>query len=243
MQEKKTSLFVHLQELRRVLIISLAAVFTGMAVSYTFFRGILMLVVFGPLERLGKELVIIGVTEGFMVQLKLAFIGGIILSCPVVFWQVLGFVLPALYKYERKIFWLSFFSSIILFTAGIAFGYLCVLGLGLEILLFDFAAGITVMISAGKYLSFFISFLLPFGLIFQIPLVTFLLTRMGLISPQMLRKKRGYVALFIFVLAALLSPGGDILSQVLLAIPMLFLYESSILLAVIVKWRQSARKL
>lgn len=241
MNGKKATLFEHLQELRRVIIISMLAILLGMAGSYFFFRDSLTTVVFGPFRHLGKELVIIGIAEGFLVQLKLACIGGIIIASPVILWQVMGFVLPALYNHERKVFLLSFFVALFLFMGGIVFGYMFVLELGLRTFLFDFAQGLTTMISASKYLSFFSSFLLPFGLIFEMPLVTYLLIRLGLIRPDMLRKKRGYAVLAIFIIAAILTP-PDVLSQILLAVPMLLLYEISIWIAVLVDRKKKIRQ-
>lgn len=233
MKEKKETIFEHLQELRRVIIISLAAIFLGMAGCYCFLRQPLMLIVLNPIQSIGKELVMIGVAEGFLVQLKLAGIGGIILASPVVLWQVMGFVLPALYNDERKIFLVSFFIALSLFFAGIFFAYVFVLELGLKIFLFDFAQEFTTMISASKYLSFFISFLFPFGLIFQIPLAACLLSRLGLITPNLLRNKRAYAVIVILIISAVLTP-PDIFSQIILALPMFLLYEISILLAVLV---------
>lgn len=231
MEEKKTTLFEHLEELRRVIIKSLLALFFGMIISYSFLRETLMSIVFGPIQQFVKQLVVIGVTEGFMVQLKLAVIGGIVITSPIILWQILSFILPAFYVHERKVFWFSFFSSLFLFITGALFGYLFAIELGLRILLLDFTEGLTVMISASKYLSFFTSFLLPFGLVFQMPLAACILSRVGIITPVLLKSKRGYVILAIFLLAAFLSPGGDIISQVLFAMPMLLLYEISILLA------------
>ena len=233
-KEKKATIIEHLEELRRVIIISMLAIVLGMACSYLLLREQLMTIAFDPIKNLGKELVVIGVAEGFLVQLKLACIGGIILASPVILWQVMGFVLPALYKHEKRTFFISFFVALFLFIAGVVFGYMYVLKLGLRILLFDFTQGLTTMISASRYLSFFFSFLLPFGLIFQIPIVTYLLSKLGLITASTLKGKRGYAYVVIFLLAAILSPGPDVLSQILLALPMLLLYEISILLAVII---------
>ena len=98
------------------------------------------------------------------------------------------------------------------------------------------------MISVSKYVSFIISFLLPFGLVFEIPLVTYFLTRMGLITPKFLRKNRRYVIFFIFVLAAVLSPGPDIFTQLFLAVPMIVLYELSIIISVII-YRKKQKKI
>lgn len=242
MEEKRAPLIQHLQELRRVLIISLLAILLGMIISYFFWQDILREAVFGPLLRLGEDLVMIGVTEGFFVQLKLLLLGGMLLACPVVLWQVVGFVLPAFYSHEKKAFWFSFLAALFLFAGGVAFGYTCVLDLGLRFLLYNFTEGMTPMISASKYLSFFTGMLLPFGLVFELPLAAFLLARMGLISPSLLREKRAYVVLAIFLLAAFLSPGGDLASQILLAVPMLLLYEASIWLLVIVGRKREISK-
>jgi len=241
MEDKKATIYEHLQELRRVIIISMVASFIGIAVSYLFLRETLMAVVFGPYRNLGKELVIIGVAEGFLVQLKLACVGGILIASPIIIWQVMSFILPALYNNEKRVFLVSFFVALFLFIAGVTFGYKFVFGLGLSMFLLDFTQGLTAMISASRYLSFFISFLLPFGLIFQIPLVTYLLSRLGLISPSFLRSKRGYAVLVIFILAAILTP-PDVLSQILLALPMLLLYEISILLAVLVDKKKKRKQ-
>jgi sec-independent protein translocase protein TatC len=239
--EKKATIIEHLQELRRVIIISMLAIIIGTTGSFLFLREPLMAVVFSPIRHIGKELVIIGVAEGFLVQLKLACIGGIILASPVVLWQVMGFTLPALYSHERKLFLLSFFVALFLFITGVIFGYLFVIEFGLRTFLLGFAQEFTAMISASRYLSFFISFLLPFGLVFEIPLVVYLLTRLGLITADLLRRKRGYAILGILIVAAILTP-PDVLSQIMLTIPMLLLYEISILLAVLVERKKKSKE-
>lgn len=239
--EKKATIIEHLQELRRVIIISMLAIIIGMTGSFLFFREPLMTVVFNPIHHIGKELVIIGVAEGFLVQLKLACVGGIIIASPIILWQIMGFILPALYSHERKVFLVSFFIALFLFIAGVIFGYRFVIEFGLRTFLFDFAQDLTTMISASRYVSFFISFLLPFGLIFEIPLVIYLMSRLGLITSDLLRRKRGYAVLGIFILAAVLTP-PDVLSQIMLALPMLLLYEISIVLTVMVERKKKRRK-
>ncbi|NLW25787.1 MAG: twin-arginine translocase subunit TatC [Clostridia bacterium] len=242
MDEKNVPLTQHLEELRRVLIVSFLAILSGTVVSYVFLLDQIMAILVDPLERLGEELVFLGVTEGFFTQLKVSFFGGTILVSPIVIWQVLKFILPALYSHEKKVFLPVFFSGLILFATGIVFGYVCVLDLGLRVLLVTFSGGLTPMISVSKYVSFIISFLLPFGLVFEIPLVTYFLTRMGLITPKFLRKNRRYVIFFIFVLAAVLSPGPDIFTQLFLALPMIVLYEFSIIISIII-YRKKQKKL
>lgn len=235
MDEKKGTLFEHLEELRKVIIFSLAVVVAGMLVCYGFFREELMWVVFKPFRSVGKDLVMIGVTEGIMTQLKIAFFGGIVLGSPVILWQGARFVLPALYSREKRFFWPFIFISTFLFVSGVLFGYFIVLEPALRLLLIDFAEGLTPMVSVGRYVSFVTSLLLPFGLIFQIPLVAYVLCRLGLITSTLLRRKRGYVLVTIFVLAAFLSPGSDVLTQVIMALPMIFLYEISILITMVLE--------
>lgn len=240
MDDKKATLFEHLKELRRVLIVSLLAATAGMIISYTWLLDIIQKIVLNPILRLNQELVMISVTEGFVTKLKFSLIGGLIIASPLIFWQVLSFVLPALYKKEQKVLWPFLMSGLILFMAGISFGYFIVLELGLAFLL-GFSQGLTPMISVSKYVSFFISFLFPFGLIFQIPLVTLLLSKLGIVTPKLLRAKRGYVVLGIFILAAVFSPGSDVMTQILMALPMIILFEISIIIAAIFRPSQGVR--
>ena len=240
MEEKQATFFQHLEELRKVIIVCLLAAFAGTVASYVFLRDLLMMLVFGPLRGLDQELVMIGVTEGFFVQLKLAFLGGVVLAGPVILWQVLGFVLPALYGSERKAFWAVFLAAAALFTAGLIFGYACVLDVGLRVLLLQFSEGLTPLLSAGMYLSFVFSLLLPCGLIFEIPLAVYVLSKAGLVSARSMKKKRGYVVLAVFILAAFFSPGGDVVTQLILALPMLVLFEISVFIAVLIEKRKFA---
>jgi len=233
MSEKTASLTEHLEDLRKVLIRSFIAIFIGTAVSYGLFKDIVMDIVVGPLHNLGQDLVFLSVTEGFFTQLKVAFFAGIILASPIIIWQILSFVLPALYSHERKIFFPLLFLGVLLFAGGIVFGYVFVLELGLRVLLINFSGGLTPMISVSKYVSFVISFLLPFGLVFEIPLVTYFLTKIGFVTPKFLRDKRKYVILIMFIIAAVLSPGPDIIAQLFLALPMVVLYEISIIISAI----------
>lgn len=241
MHEKKESIIEHLQDLRRVLIISILAIILGMICCYFYLREPLMTLVFGPIRNLGKDVVLIGVAEGFFIQLKLACIGGIIIVSPVLFWQIISFILPALYRHEKKTFFIYLFISLLLFIIGITLGYLFVLKYGLHAFLIDYSRGFQTMISASKYLSFIFSFILPFGLIFQIPLATIFLSRLGILTPGLLRRKRGYAIVAIFIIAAVITP-PDILSQVILALPMILLYEASILLSVLV-YKKKGKKI
>jgi sec-independent protein translocase protein TatC len=239
--EKKETIIQHLQELRRVLIITILTILLGMICCYFFMREPLMAIVFGPVRALGKEVVIISVVEGFWIQLKLAFIGGIIVASPVLFWQIISFILPALYQHEKKVFFVYLSVSLLLFLFGIILVYIFISEYGLHAFLIDYARGFTTMISASKYVSFFLSFIIPFGLIFQIPIATIFLSRLGIITPAFLRRKRGYAIIAIFIIAAVLTP-PDVLSQIILALPMFLLYEISILLSVFVCRRKRLKQ-
>ncbi|MFZ7102339.1 MAG: twin-arginine translocase subunit TatC [Peptococcaceae bacterium] len=242
MKEKTAPIMEHLEELRKVLIKSFIALIVGTIISYGFLLDKIMAIVVGPLESLGQELVFLGVTEGFFTQLKVAFFAGVILASPVIIWQILSFILPALYSYEKKLFFPLFFSGILLFVGGIVFGYMFVLDLGLKILLINFSGGLTPMISVSKYVSFVISFLLPFGIVFEIPIITYTLTKLGIVTPNYLRKNRRYVIFIMFILAAVLSPGPDIVAQLFLALPMIILYELSIIISVLIYRKKQKRQ-
>ncbi len=234
MNEKMAPLREHLEELRWVLLISLVSIFAGSILSYILFLDTIKDILMNPIKNLGMNLVFLGVTEGIFIHIKLALMGGIIVASPIVLWQLLKFFLPALHTNEKKIFIPAFFLSLFLFVSGIFFAYKFVVGLALQMLLINFGGGLTPMISVSKYISFMITFMVPFGMVFQIPVVTYFLTRLGFITPRFLREKRGYVILAMFTLAAVLSPGSDVVVQLLMGIPMIILYELSILISALI---------
>lgn len=238
---ERTTILGHLADLRRVLMVSIAAISGGALICYFFLREPLMSLAFDPIRRLGKDPAILGVGEGFMVQLQLTLVAGIVLASPIVLWQIISFILPALYKHEKRIFFVSFFLAFFLFAAGIVFAYVYVLQICLSTFLVGYSEGLTIMISASRYLSFLQGFLLPFGLAFQLPLAVCLLTRLGILTPQWLKKKRKYAILVILVIAMLLTP-PDILSQILLSGPLLVLYEISIWFSMAVMRRKRIRQ-
>lgn len=241
-KEANETLFGHLTDLRRVLIISCVAIIIGVLICYFLLKDPLMNLAFDPIRKLGKDPVIMGVTEGFMIQLQLSLAAGIVLASPIVLWQIITFALPALYKHEKKAFFIYFFFSVILFIVGIVFSYMYVLQVGLSTFLLSYTEGLSVMISASRYLSFLENLLLPFGLIFQIPLVTCFLSQIGILTPEKLRRQRRYAVLVILTIAMFFTP-PDVLSQIMLSVPMLALYEISILFSTIVIKRKKAKQL
>ena len=240
MDEKNAPLLEHLNELRRVLIISVMALIVGTIAVWVFFLQDAMNLLSEPIASLNVELNFLQPTEAFLAQMKVALLAGCIVASPVILWQIIRFILPALYKHERRIFFALIFSSIFLFVAGIVFGYFFVLRLGLRALLFTFGGDFTPVISVGSYISFVLCFLIPFWIVFEIPLFVYFLTKAGIITPDMMRTKRKYVLLIILILAALLTP-PDIISQLFLALPMLLLYEISIEISSVV-YRRKLKK-
>ena len=186
---KEASLYSHLEELRKMLIISLAAVAVGTVISYLLLLEYIMNIFMAPMDYLGQELVFIAVGESFITQLKLAIFGGIMISSPVCLWQLLSFVSPALYAKEKKVLYVTLFFATLLFLTGIIFSYSCLLLPGLKLFLINFSAGLTPLVSIGSYVSFVFCFLLPFGLVFEIPVVVFFLSLLGILN-LVLRKKR-----------------------------------------------------
>ncbi len=228
------SLVEHLEDLRKVFIVSLIAILVTTVISYFAFGEQLLDLVTGPLEKWDVKLVYIGMAEAFITKIKLAVLTGIIMALPIMSWQVWQFVKPALYPRERRFILTAIPLFAILFASGACFAYFVVFNFAARFLLVVVSDQLVPMLSVGPYVSFLVTFLVPFGLVFELPLVVYLLTRMGFVSYHWLTKNRRFAILICFILGAVLTP-PDIISQVLLAGPMVLLYEISILVARFVK--------
>lgn len=225
------TLVEHLEELRRVLVVCTVAVGISTAVVYGFFRDRLYDAVTYPLRQAGAPLIFIGLGEAFMTQIKLALAAGFVLALPVILWQVWGFVVPALRPGERRLVGGTALASLTMFLAGAAFAYFTVFRFAARFLVTVAGPAVRPMISVGHYVSFLISFLIPFGLAFQLPVAVYFLARWGVVTGAWLARNRRVVVVVTFVAAAALTPGPDVLSQLLMAGPLLALYEISILVA------------
>ena len=232
MDEKKLPLTAHLQELRRRLILSFVAVGAGFALCYTFAQTIFDILAVPLLKMMptGGSLIFTSVAEAFFTYMKVAFIAGLILASPFVLYQIWAFVAPGLYRHEKKYVVPFVLAGSFFFALGIFFGYYVALPVGFRFLLGFATDFIKPMPSMKEYLSFSIKFLLAFGLMFEFPVVLVLLARIGVVDSKTLAKQRKYAILLIFIFAAVLTP-PDIISQVLVALPLMGLYELSILLS------------
>jgi len=222
----------HLAELRKRLAISAGTVFILFFVMFAFWEPILDWMIM-PLKEVlpeGSNVIFTKVQEPFFTALKVAFFTGFIASLPVIFWQLWLFVAPGLYENEKKMVVPFVTGATVMFLIGSSFCYYVVIPFGFDFLINFGAQLFTALPSIGEYVSFFTKLLLGFGLAFELPVVTFFLAAMGLVTDQTLIGFFRYALVLIFLLSALLTP-PDLLTQFLMAGPMILLYGVSILIA------------
>ncbi|HEX8689003.1 MAG TPA: twin-arginine translocase subunit TatC [Solirubrobacterales bacterium] len=227
--EDRLTLVEHLDELRNRIVVC-AAVF-GVALALCFWQSHLLLdIASKPLPDDHDQLITFGVTEPFTTTLTVAVYGALILSLPVLLYQLYAYVLPAFSDAERRLVLPILLLAPLLFAAGVAFAYFVVMPPAVDFLLGFNESEFNIQVRARDYYSFFSTTMLAGGLIFQLPLALIALTRLGIVSVEQLRANRRYAYLGIAVLAAAL-PGVDPISMLIEMVPLLVLYELSILLA------------
>jgi len=230
-------LIAHLEELRWRIVRSVAAVAVGFFLCYAVAERIFTFLV-RPLAALRPEQSLIigtGVTEAFFTKLKVSFIAGIFLASPIVFYQIWRFVAPGLYENEKRHAVPFAIVASFFFIAGAAFCYVVVFPVGFEFFLDEYGSiSVAPQIRITEYLSFATRMLLAFGVTFELPVVTFFLARLGLVTHRHLINYGRYAIVIIFIVAAVLTPGPDVASQLLMAAPLLVLYALSILVAKLV---------
>lgn len=233
----RSSLLDHLEEIQRRVIICLIAVGVGAGICYFYTKKILMILT----KPLGTNLVFISPQEAFITTLKIAIFGGIILALPVMSYQGWRFVSSGLKKREKRYIIIYLPISVVLFLIGCGFSYFIILPTGLKFLLGIGGGYLQPMISIERYVSFVIILLLAFGIVFELPLITMSLSRIGLLTPDLLIQKRRAAIVGMFVIAALLTP-PDIFTQLLMAGPLVILYEISIWLSKFIYRKQKERE-
>ena len=222
----------HLMELRSRLIRAFAAVALGAAVGYVFRNEILRVLV-RPLAQLQGDtpLQAIHLLEPFLAPLRLAGYTGLLLAFPYVTYQVVMFCLPALLPHERRVVLGSIVAGVVLLYGGLAFGGLLIVPLVVQFMTsFVDPEVVRAAFTLQNYIDKVFQIILGFGVAFQLPLVLFAIMRLGIVSPQTLAKQRGYIIVGLVAVAALLTP-PDVISQILLALPLWVLFELSLLLA------------
>jgi sec-independent protein translocase protein TatC len=223
------SLIEHLTELRRCLAISLIAVSASFTASFYFSEQLLKLLTGLITSEKRPTFVFLSPAEALWSNFKVALFAGIILALPVVLYQIWRFVSPGLSEKERRYGILFLILVIISFGIGLLFCYFVVLRFAMNFLLSYKTADLTPMISIGYYLDFVIKFMLAFGIIFELPFIIIFLTRIGLFTPEFLAKNRKYAILLNFIIAAVLTPTPDVFNQLLMAGPLIVLYEIGII--------------
>lgn len=223
--DRDMSLAEHLTELRRCLFKAVAALVAGTAVSFYYLEQIIE-----ALTAPVGQLYYLRPAEAFMVYLKIALLAGLILASPMVLFQLYSFVRPALTLREKYYARFTIPIIIVLFLGGMLFSYYFVFPRAVEFFLGFGAERVSPLISIESYLDFMLMLVVPFGFVFNIPVVLLLLVYVKLVSAQTLNKYQKHVILAAFILAALITPTPDIFTQSLLALPMVVLYEVSLVL-------------
>jgi len=234
--DEKQSLIQHFEALRKSVIICVVAIVAAGLVCFNYNEQLLSIVTY-PLRSINQRLIVTGVTEAFFVKLELSFLAGFIIAFPIVAWAIWGFFKPALYPHERKYVYILFPLIVILFAAGVLFSYFGILPLVLNFFVYIAGENLETMFKVDQYVNFVMAFSIPFGLVFELPVIIFFLTKIGVVKPQTLSKNRKYAILIIVVGAAALTPGPDPISQLMMAVPVYILYEVSIVVAKFAKPR------
>jgi sec-independent protein translocase protein TatC len=227
--DDRLTIVEHLDELRFRLVVSL--VVFGVALALCFWQNHLLLeIANGPLPSGHEKLITFGVTEPFTTTLTVSVYGALILSMPVWIYQLYAYVLPAFSDTERRVAFPLLVAAPILFLAGIAFAYFVVMPAAVKFLLNFNDTQFNVQVRARDYYSFFSTTMLAGGIVFELPLAILAMTRLGIVKVEQLRANRRYAYLLIAIIAAAL-PGVDPISMLIEMVPLLLLYELSILLA------------
>ncbi|XOQ51775.1 MAG: Sec-independent protein translocase protein TatC [Succiniclasticum sp.] len=220
----------HFMELRKRMIycvIAIAVLFFIIAAGWS---DTLVQLVTAPVKSRGIEFVYIGLAEALTAELCVSLIAAVIFATPVIFYNAWSFIKPALYENEKRYLLLFMGSCILLFILGVAFGYGVVFMSAITFFVMTGEGIATPMLSINQYIGFLFTFVLSFGIVFEIPVFNFVLCRLGVVTPDQLTSVRKYVVLAVFIVAAFLTP-PDVLSQILMAVPMLALYEIGIVVA------------
>ncbi len=233
-EEEKMPFTAHLEELRERLIKCFYAIGAGFCIAYGFKEKLFEILLRPLLDVMGKgdKLIFTGLPEAFFTYMKVSLLAGIMLASPVLLYQFWMFVAPGLYRKEKKVLMPIILLSTVFFVGGSLFGYFYVFPIGFRFFLGFANETIQALPSMKEYLGFSSKLLLAFGIVFELPLVLTAMARIGLVTPDFLRKNRKYAVLLFFIVSAIITP-PDVVSQIMMAVPLMFLYEISIWGAVV----------
>ena len=232
MTDEKQPFLAHLEELRKRLVVCAIAIGVGFAISYGFSKQIFSLLIL-PLARVlpsDSRLIFTSLPEMFITYIKVSLVAGIVLAIPIIFYQLWMFLAPALYQKEKKYIIPFVTFSSILFLVGSMFGYFVVFPYGFKFFIGFATDQVQALPSVKQYFTFAIRLLLAFGIVFEMPLVVLFLTKIGIVTPDAMKKFRKFAILCAFILSAILTP-PDVATQIMMALPLLILYEFSIIIS------------
>ena len=232
-------LISHLMALRKLLVACAIAILAGFVLSFYLLCNLLMDFITSPISSRGITLIYTAVSEAMTTKLKVSLISGIVVVSPFIFYQIWSFIKPALYENEIRTFRVLFFLGLFMFLLGVVFCYRYVYELALNFFIIAGEDLATPMLSIDKYVGFLFSFVLPFGVVFELPIAVYMGTRLGWVDHAKLSHCRKYVFFGIFVLAAILTP-PDVVSQIMLGVPIYILYEVGVLVSRFTKNRREA---
>jgi sec-independent protein translocase protein TatC len=222
----------HLEDLRKRLWYSFVAIIIAVIPAYAFSKDVYKLLTLPVMQFLpeGEKLAVLRLPEAFMLYIKVSFLTALFFISPFVFYQIWLFVAPGLYKKEKKYVVPFVVFTSIFFLGGACFGYFIAYPFACRFFV-NMSSGFTTVFTANEYFGLTLKVLLGMGLVFELPVLIFFLSRMGLVTSRWMIKKFKYAVLAIFVVAAVITPTPDMMNQSILAVPMLALYGLGILIA------------
>lgn len=232
--QKRLSFLKHLDELRKRIIISLVALAIGAIAAFGFASSILKFLK-KPLDQTVERFAFFSPQEALLVYVQIAVWAGFLIAMPVIIYQFWLFVSPAIKKNLKRYAFGFIISSLIAFLAGCAFAFFILIPAALKFLMSFAKEDLVPVISVSRYISFVTALLLGCGIVFEMPVVSFILTKAGAITPKFLKRRFKYAVVAIFIIAAIITPTPDVFNMVILAIPMLFLYQVSIWVSALAK--------
>ena len=229
-EDEKIPFTGHLEELRKRLVACFIAIGIGFVISYWFKEKLFDILSHPLISVMGADdkLIFTGLPEAFFTYLKVALLSGFMLAAPVILYQFWMFVTPGLYQKEKHLLVPIVLLSSVFFVGGALFGYFIVFPFGFKFFLGFASETIQALPSMKEYLSFSAKLLLAFGLVFELPLVITFLAKLGIVSVDFLKKNRKYALILFFAGSAILTP-PDVVTQIMMALPLMLLYEISIL--------------
>ena len=232
MSDMRMTFFEHLEELRRRILVAFLSLAAASVVGYIYAWPILDILKKPAIkEGISMDLYYMTVLEPFMLKFKIALYAGLIISLPVIIYEILAFIAPAMKKKERRVMFGSLFFIAFFFAVGMVFCYYFIMPVGIKWLVNQSNGRIAPILSAASYASLTTWFLIALGITFETPLVVFLVVRLGIVDAKTLHKNWRWAVIATTAFAALITPDWNPITMILVAVPMFALYEGSVILA------------